>query len=140
MTTPITLDEHVNQILHRENSSLRENLETTQSCYDDLTQAIEEHLSEHIFDDDVAAVAIYCDTIKRVANLLPKWTFLKGERYPEEGQLVTVAYIDDTDGDAKSVEAKWEDKAWVTAYPCLELGENVYAWTFLLTPPRPLDE
>lgn len=137
MTTP---SEHISNLLSAENLALKDELQTVQSCYDDLVQAIESNLQEYIFDDDVAAVVIYCDTIERVASKLPKWTFLTDTKsYPEAGQIVIVAYVDDSDGDAKSVEAKWEDGEWYTEYPCLNDIEP-YAWTFLLTPPNPLED
>lgn len=134
-----TATEHINELLSDENLSLKDQLKTVQSCYDDLVEAIESNLQEYIFDNDVAAVAIYCDAIERAAKDLPGWKFLKEKGYPEEGQLVIVAYVDDTDGDAKSVEAKWEEAEWVTSYPCLGDIEP-YAWTFLLTPPNPPEE
>lgn len=137
MTTPT---EHINELLSGENLRLKDELETALSCYNDLVSAIEQRFQDYIVDDDVAAIAIYLDALQRVDIMLPRWTFLKGTKdYPEEGQLVIVAYVDDTDGDAKSVEAKWEDGEWVTCYPCLNDIEP-YAWMFLLTPPNPPEE
>lgn len=135
-----TYTDHVGEILHNENMQLKEDLETAQWSYGHLVEAIEEHLGEYIFDDDVAAPVIYHDAIVRAATHIPEWTFLKGGKFPDDGQIVIAAYIDDSDGDAKSVEAKWQDGEWYTEYSCLDISESVYAWTFLLTPPRPLDE
>lgn len=136
-----TATEHINELLSGENLSLKDQLETAQACYNDLVEAIESNLQEYIFDTDVAAVAIYCDAIERAAKDLPGWKFLKEKGYPEEGQLVIVAFINPVNGTYEVGEAKWEDGEWGTNYSCLELDtENVYAWTEWMAPPQPLDD
>lgn len=69
MTTP---DQHINDLLIAENLALKERLEIAESCYNDLVEAIETHLADYIFDDDVAAVAIYCDAIRRAGEAVKR--------------------------------------------------------------------
>jgi len=67
-----TADQHITQLLSAENLALKERLELAESCYADLVEAIETHLADYIFDDDVAAVAIYCDAIQRAGVALKR--------------------------------------------------------------------
>jgi len=135
-----TADQHINELLSAENLALKERLELAESCYADLVEAIETHLADYIVDDDVAAVAIYCDAIRRVGKAIPHWTFLHTKVYPTEGEWVIVAFVKEVNGEYETCEAIWADGTWGTNYSCLELTDNVYAWTKWIAPPPFEDE